>query len=69
MTGQFDLYGIFLPWLSALALIAYGLFCMLTSVLAGLGFYQAVWHRPLFNLALYITLLGGLSAAINWLQK
>lgn len=69
MIGQFDLYGVFLPWFSALALCAYGLFRILTSVLARLGFYQAVWHRSLFNLALYITLLGGFSATINWLQK
>lgn len=69
MIGQFDLYGVFLPWFSALALCAYGLFRILTSVLARLGFYQAVWHHSLFNLALYITLLGGFSATINWLQK
>lgn len=69
MTGQFDIYGVLLPWFSALALCAYGLFRVLTSVLAKLGFYPAVWHRSLFNLALYITLLGGLSAAINWLQR
>ncbi|NLS18598.1 DUF1656 domain-containing protein [Rhizobium sp. P40RR-XXII] len=69
MIGQFDLYGVFLPWFSVLALSAYGLFRLLTSGLARLGFYQAVWHRSLFNLALYITLLGGLSATINWLQK
>lgn len=68
MIGQFDLYGVFLPWFSALALCAYGLFRILTSVLAWLGFYQAIWHRSLFNLALYITLLGGLSATINWFQ-
>lgn len=68
MTGQLDLYGVFVPWFSVLALSAYGLFRMLTAVLARLGFYRAVWHRSLFNLALYITLLGGLSAAINWLQ-
>jgi hypothetical protein len=68
VTEQFDLYGILLPSFSAIVLCAYGLFRILTSVFARLGLYQAVWHRPLFNLALYITLLGGLSAILNWLQ-
>lgn len=69
MTGQLDLYGVFLPSFSALALYAYALFRVLAPVLAKLGLYQTVWHRPLFNLALYITLLGGISVAINWLQR
>jgi len=68
VTGQFDLYGVFLPSFSAIVLCAYGLFRILTSLFARLGLYQAVWHRFLFNLALYITLLGGLSAILNWLQ-
>ncbi|MGX5666656.1 DUF1656 domain-containing protein [Rhizobium daejeonense] len=68
MTGQLDLYGVFLPGLSALALSAYGLLRMMTSLFARIGLYRAVWHPSLFNLALYITLLGGLSAILNWLQ-
>ena len=68
MTGQFDLYGVFLPWSFALALCAYSLLRMLTPVFTRLGLYRAVWHRSLFNLALYVILLGGLSAALNWLQ-
>jgi hypothetical protein len=27
-------------------------------VLAWTGFYRFVWHRPLFDLALYVVLLG-----------
>jgi hypothetical protein len=68
VTGQFDLYGVFLPSLSAIALFAYGLFRMMTSLFARIGLYPAVWHPSLFNLALYITLVGGLSAILNWLQ-
>lgn len=68
MTGQYDLYGVFLPSFSALTLLAYGMFRILTAVLAKIGFYRVVWHPSLFNLAFYITLLGGLSAAINWFQ-
>lgn len=69
MTGQFDLYGVFLPSFAALALFAYGMFRILASVLGRVGFYRLVWHRSLFNFALYVILLGAFSAAINWFQK
>lgn len=68
MTGQLDLYGVFLPGLSALALGAYVLFRMMTALFVRIGLYCAVWHSSLFNFALYITLVGGLSAILNWLQ-
>ncbi|AAL46226.1 hypothetical protein EN41_04405 [Agrobacterium tumefaciens] len=68
MIGQLDLYGIFLPSFAALALFAYGAFRVLASLLGKVGFYRAVWHRSLFNFALYIALVGGVSAIINWLQ-
>lgn len=69
MTGQFDLYGVFLPLFAAPALFAYGLYRVLAAVLGKVGFYRWVWHRSLFNLALYVTLLGGFSVAINWFQR
>jgi hypothetical protein len=28
-------------------------------LIAATGFYRLVWHRPLFDLALYVLLLGG----------
>lgn len=68
MTGQLDLYGVFLSGLTALALGAYGLFRIVTSLFARIGLYRAVWHPSLSNLALYITLVGGLSAILNWLK-
>jgi hypothetical protein len=68
VTGQFDLYGVSLPSFLAIALFAYGLFRMMTSLFARIGLYRGVWHPSLFNLALYITLVGGLSAIFNWLQ-
>jgi EamA domain-containing membrane protein RarD len=69
MTGQFDLYGVFLPSFAALALFAYGVFRVLASFLDKIGLYQFVWHRALFNLALYVTLLSGFSVATNWFQR
>ncbi|MDX3978445.1 DUF1656 domain-containing protein [Shinella sp.] len=69
MTGQFDLYGVFLPSFAALALFAYGMFRLLAWALCKAGVYRLVWHRSLFNFALYVTLLGGFSIATNWFQR
>jgi hypothetical protein len=58
MTGEFDLYGVFLPSLAAWMLLAFVISLPLRRVLAWTGFYRLVWHRPLFDLALYVVLLG-----------
>lgn len=58
MTGELDLYGVFVPSLAAWMLIAFALSLLLRRVLARTGFYRMVWHRPLFDLALYVVLLG-----------
>lgn len=58
MTGELDLYGIFVPSLAAWMLIAFVISLPLRWVLTWTGFYRLVWHRPLFDLALYIVLLG-----------
>ncbi|NEM46746.1 MAG: DUF1656 domain-containing protein, partial [Xanthomonas perforans] len=31
--------------------------------------YRHIWHPALFNLALYITLLGGLFFITRWMQS
>ncbi|WP_264048464.1 DUF1656 domain-containing protein [Methylobacterium flocculans] len=58
MTGELDLYGVFVPSLAAWMLIAFVISLPLRRVLAWTGFYRFVWHRPLFDLALYVVLLG-----------
>lgn len=68
MTGQLDLYGTFVPSFAAHSLCAYLVFRLLASALGTFGFYRAVWHRPLFNLALYVIVLGALSLLIQWFQ-
>lgn len=60
MNGHFDLYGVFLPTLLMLLLGAYVLKVLLRVLLTRLGFYRFVWHPPLFNLALYLMVLGAL---------
>ncbi|MBE7377119.1 DUF1656 domain-containing protein [Pseudomonas lopnurensis] len=60
MTGHIDLYGVYVPVLLVLMLGAYLLKSLLGTALERLGFYRWVWHPPLFNLALYVLVLGAL---------
>lgn len=58
MTGHLNIYGVYVPVLLVLMLVAYLLKSLLGTFLQRLGFYRWVWHPPLFNLALYIMVLG-----------
>jgi hypothetical protein len=58
MTGELNIYGVFVPALFAWVLIAFGVFVPVRHVLAWSGFYRLVWHRPLFDVALFVVLLG-----------
>ncbi len=55
---DFDIYGVFVPGLAVLACIALVISQLSGRLLAKLGLYRLVWHRPLFNLALYVAILG-----------
>lgn len=61
MTGHLNVYGVYVPVLLVAMLAAYGVKSVIASALRRLGFYRWVWHPPLFNLALYILVLGALS--------
>ena len=54
MIGEFDIYGVFVPALLVWALVAVSLTGVLRAVLARVGFYRLVWHRPLVDLSLLI---------------
>lgn len=58
MTGELDVYGVFVPSLAAWMLLAFLLSLVVRRLLGWTGFYRLVWHRPLFDLALYVVLLG-----------
>ncbi|VVE90453.1 DUF1656 domain-containing protein [Pandoraea bronchicola] len=62
MSGEIDIYGVFVPTLLALMVVAFVVTGALRFVLARIGFYRLVWHRSLFNLAVYIIALGGIVA-------
>jgi hypothetical protein len=58
MIGEIDIYGVFLPAVLVLMLVSY-LFCLvITRVFARVGLYRFVWHRSIFDLAIYVILLG-----------
>ena len=59
MTGELDIYGVFVPSLAAWMLLASVISLAVRRGLAWTGFYRLVWHRPLFDLALYVVLLAG----------
>lgn len=53
-----EFLGFYLPPLALTALAAIVIFVLLRWLLGRLGFYRFVWHPPLFNVALYVVLLG-----------
>ncbi|WP_092141958.1 DUF1656 domain-containing protein [Cupriavidus sp. YR651] len=58
MFGEFDIYGVFVPALLVWMLIALGLTAAIRGVLATTRFYLKVWHRSLFNVSMYVIVLG-----------
>lgn len=57
-TVQF--FGFYLPPLMLWAATALIPFAAVRWLLDRFGFYRFVWHRSLFNLALYVLLTGGI---------
>jgi hypothetical protein len=66
--GELDISGIFLPTVLVMMVFTYGLFLLLHGVLNRLHFYRLVWHRALFNVALYAVLLGAVDAICRTLM-
>lgn len=65
MKPELDIYGVFIPTLALLALVAYLLNTALRRLLDRTGFYNLVWHRPLFDLAMLVCILAGLVEAAD----
>lgn len=62
MTGEFDIYGVYFPAFIIFAGIALLLQLAIKRLFDRLGVYRFVWHRPLFDLAIYVILLGAVTA-------
>ena len=64
MIGEFDIYGVYFPAFAVFAAIAFLLqVLVINRFLNAVGFYRWVWHRALFDLAIYVILLGVVTAA------
>ncbi len=59
MPREFELFGIILPSLIPLLLLAGGISWCLDSLLARTGFFQFVWHPALFRISVTILLFCG----------
>ncbi|CAI8739304.1 protein AaeX [Pseudomonas sp. IT-196MI5] len=68
MIGDLDVSGVFLPTLLVLMGITYVLYLLVHGVLMRLHFYRLVWHRALFNVALYALLLGAVDSLSRYLM-
>ena len=65
MIGEVDLHGVLVAPLLVWMLVAYGLTAILRSVLARTGFYRLVWHPSLFDVSLYVVIVGGVVALVS----
>jgi hypothetical protein len=61
--GELDIYGVYVPIFVAVATVAFLLQILLKRVLDACGLYRFLWHRALFDLAIYVILLGLVTAA------
>lgn len=65
MIGEIDVAGIFLSPLLLCLLLAFLARLLLSWVLGVAGFYRFVWNRPLFDLSLFLILLGAAFALLR----
>ncbi|CAN5854626.1 DUF1656 domain-containing protein [soil metagenome] len=64
-----DFFGFYLPPLILWIVVALVPFMLLRWTIDRIGAYAFIWHRPLFDAALFVTILGGLifSGGTRWL--
>lgn len=62
MMDDIDIYGLFIPPLLIMAVLAWALSALLRRSLHAIGAYGLIWHPPLFDFALYVLVLSGLAA-------
>lgn len=65
MNPELDIYGVFVPTVAMLGLVAYVISVLVRRLLDRVGFYTLVWHRPLFDMALLVCILAGLVEAAD----
>lgn len=58
MPAEIDIFGVYLPTFLLLALAAMGVTRLISRVLTRVGLGRLIWHRALFDLALFILVTG-----------
>ena len=56
-----DLFGFYLPPVALWAAAAFIPYLVISRLADWAGFYRLVWHRPLFDAALYVIIVGALT--------
>ena len=70
MSGELDLYGVFVPSLLAWGAIAVALTMLLRTMLRQAGLYRFIWHAALFDLAVFVIMLGAvISTTSIWTMQ
>jgi hypothetical protein len=59
MRYEFDIYGVLVPALLLWLIAAYALSALVRKFFQRFGLYRLVWHRALFDFAIFVCLLGG----------
>ncbi|WFU44497.1 DUF1656 domain-containing protein [Bradyrhizobium sp. CB82] len=59
MRYEIDIYGVLVPALLLWLIVAFALSALLRRLMQRIGLYRLVWHRALFNFALFVCILGG----------
>jgi len=62
---EIDLHGVFVSGLLVWAVVAYVVTALLTRLFARLKLYRLVWHRALFDFAVYVIVWGGVAMAAS----
>jgi hypothetical protein len=67
MIGEVSLYGVYVPPLLLLTLLALVVSRVINIILARTQFYRFIWHPALFDFSLFVIVLGSLAHfASNW---
>jgi hypothetical protein len=68
MNGEINILGVYVPALLVWVGLAFGLKELVCRQLLHLGVYRWVWHRPVFDSALFVLLLGGIVRLTFWMK-
>jgi hypothetical protein len=65
MIGEFDVAGVFIPAIVIWAIVSMALGLIVRRILTATRFYALVWHRGLFDLALFFILWSAVAFLAN----